>query len=136
MFDTVCYFFYPESKATALSDRPALTYGEVGVLVGRGPQVMKRYFENPEAMTKAIGEYGWIDTCDLGRINPATCDLRLTGRAKDTIVLSNGENVEPQLLEDAILGGSGVLVEQVGAKLQGKNEMSTQRGIMTNVLSR
>jgi long-chain acyl-CoA synthetase len=36
-----------------------------------------------------------------------------SGRAKDTIVLSNGENVEPQPLEDAILGGSGGLVELV-----------------------
>jgi long-subunit acyl-CoA synthetase (AMP-forming) len=51
----------------------------------------------------------------LGRINPATGDLILTGRAKDTIVLSNGENVEPQPLEDAILGGSGGLVEDIAA---------------------
>jgi long-chain acyl-CoA synthetase len=28
-------------------------------------------------------------------------DLVLTGRAKDTIVLSNGENIEPQPIEDA-----------------------------------
>jgi long-chain acyl-CoA synthetase len=34
---------------------------------------------------------GYFDTGDLGRINPATGDLILTGRAKDTIVLSNGE---------------------------------------------
>jgi long-chain acyl-CoA synthetase len=30
-------------------------------------------------------------------------DLVLTGRAKDVIVLSNGENIEPQPIEDAIL---------------------------------
>lgn len=36
---------------------------------------------------------------DLGRFNPITGDLIVTGRAKDTIVLSNGENVEPQPLE-------------------------------------
>lgn len=36
---------------------------------------------------------------DVGRFNPITGDLVVTGRAKDTIVLSNGENVEPQPLE-------------------------------------
>jgi long-subunit acyl-CoA synthetase (AMP-forming) len=62
---------------------------------------MKRYYKFPEAMTKAIGEYGWLDTVDLDRINPVTGDLIWTGRAKATILLSNGENVEPQPLEDA-----------------------------------
>jgi long-chain acyl-CoA synthetase len=47
----------------------------------------------------------------LGRINPVIGDLILTGRAKGTMVLRNGENVEQQPLEDAILGGSGGLVE-------------------------
>lgn len=73
---------------------------------------MKGYYKNPEATAKAIDQYGWYDTGDLGRVNPATGDLILTGRAKDTIVLSNGENIEPQPLEDAILGGSD-LIEQV-----------------------
>jgi long-chain acyl-CoA synthetase len=110
--DTEVRVVDPESKATALSDRPALSDGEVGVVIGRGPQVMKGYYKNPEATAKAIDEYGWFDTGDLGRINPGTGDLILTGRAKDTIVLSNGENIEPQPLEDAILGCSS-LVEQV-----------------------
>jgi long-chain acyl-CoA synthetase len=74
---------------------------------------MKGYYKNPEATAKAIDQYGWFDTGDLGRINPATGDLILTGRVKDTIVLSNGENIEPQPLEDAILGGTNGLVEQV-----------------------
>jgi long-subunit acyl-CoA synthetase (AMP-forming) len=52
-------------------------------------------------MTKVIGAYGWLDTVDLGRINPVTGNLIWTGRAKDTILLSNGENVEPHPLEDA-----------------------------------
>ncbi|KAG7337962.1 long-chain-fatty-acid-CoA ligase [Nitzschia inconspicua] len=111
--DTEVRVVDPESKATAFSDRPPLPDGEVGVVIGRGPQIMKGYYKNPEATAKAIDEYGWFDTGDLGRINPATGDLILTGRAKDTIVLSNGENIEPQPLEDAILGGTDGLVEQV-----------------------
>jgi long-chain acyl-CoA synthetase len=92
--------------------RQALPDGEVGVVIGRGPQVMKGYYKNPEATAKAIDKYGWFDTGDLGRINPATGDLVLTGRAKDTIVLSNGENIEPIPIEDAILGESD-LIDQI-----------------------
>ena len=93
-------------------ERVALPNGQAGVVIGRGPQVMKGYYKNPEATAKAIDRYGWFDTGDLGRINPLTGDLILTGRAKDTIVLSNGENIEPSPIEDAIMSDSN-LVEQV-----------------------
>lgn len=110
--DTEVRVVDPESKATPESDRKSLPNGEIGVVIGRGPQVMKGYYKNPEATAKAVDQYGWFDTGDLGRINPATGDLILTGRAKDTIVLSNGENIEPQPIENAVLIGS-TLVEQV-----------------------
>jgi long-chain acyl-CoA synthetase len=110
--DTEVRVVDPDSKATNLSDRPSLPIGEVGVVIGRGPQVMKGYYKNPEATAKAIDQYGWFDTGDLGRINPATGDLILTGRVKDTIVLSNGENIEPQPIEDAVLGANDI-IEQV-----------------------
>lgn len=63
------------------------------------------------------------DTGDLGRINPATGDIIITGRAKDTIVLSNGENVEPQPIEDAIIGTSA-LVDQAMIVGQDQNFLS------------
>jgi len=94
------------------SERPALPDGEIGVVVARGPQVMQGYYKNAEATSKAIDSFGWFDTGDLGKINPATSDLILTGRCKDTIVLSNGENIEPSPIEDAILSTSP-LIEQV-----------------------
>ena len=103
----------PEVKPENLKgERKALPDGDVGVVIARGPQIMKGYYKNPEATAKAIDKYGFFDTGDLGRVNPATGDLILTGRIKDTIVLSNGENIEPQPIEDAILGQS-VIVEQV-----------------------
>ena len=61
---------------------------------------MKGYYENPQATAKAIDSDGWFDTGDLGWISENN-DLVLTGRAKDTIVLTNGENIEPQPIEDA-----------------------------------
>jgi long-chain acyl-CoA synthetase len=102
----------PASAVNADAPRPSLPTGEAGLILAKGPQVMKGYYKNPEATAKAIDTFGWFDTGDLGRVNPATGDLILTGRAKDTIVLSNGENIEPVPLEDAILGSSAV-VDQV-----------------------
>ena len=109
--DTEIRVVDPEAKPDK-GERESLSDGIPGVVVGRGPQVMKGYYKNPEATSKAIDKYGWFDTGDLGKINPQTGDLILTGRAKDTIVLSNGENIEPSPIEDAIMSDSS-LVEQV-----------------------
>ena len=112
-YDTEVRVVDPESKSTAQYDRPPLPDGEVGVVIGRGPQIMQGYYKNPKATEEAVDQWGWFDSGDLGRINPATGDLILTGRVKDTIVLSNGENIEPTPLEDAIMTGSNGLIEQV-----------------------
>jgi long-chain acyl-CoA synthetase len=79
-----------------------LPVGQKGLVTIRGPQVMQGYYRNPEATAKAIDAEGWFNSGDLGLVTPAN-DLLITGRAKDTIVLSNGENIEPQPIEDACL---------------------------------
>ncbi|MDJ0514776.1 MAG: long-chain fatty acid--CoA ligase [Trichodesmium sp. MO_231.B1] len=83
----------PESGKT-------LPPGKKGVVWARGPQIMVGYYQNPEATKKAIDSEGWFNTGDIGWMTPRN-DLVLTGRAKDTIVLTNGENIEPQPVEDA-----------------------------------
>jgi long-chain acyl-CoA synthetase len=80
--------------------RQVLPLGQQGLVLARGPQIMEGYHNNPEATAKAIDPDGWFDTGDLGWLTPQF-DLILTGRSKDTIVLSNGENIEPQPIEDA-----------------------------------
>lgn len=82
--------------------RQPLLQGERGIILARGPQIMQGYYQNPEATAQAIDSEGWFNTGDLGWLTPKN-DLIITGRAKDTIVLSNGENIEPQPLEDACL---------------------------------
>ncbi|WP_017654245.1 AMP-dependent synthetase/ligase [Fortiea contorta] len=79
-----------------------LPTGKRGLVLLKGPQIMQGYYQNPEATAKAIDAEGWFDSGDLGWVTPQN-DLVLTGRAKDTIVLSNGENIEPQPIEDACL---------------------------------
>jgi long-chain acyl-CoA synthetase len=82
--------------------RRSLPVGQQGLVLVRGSQVMKGYYNNPTATAKAIDPEGWFDTGDLGMITDHD-DLIITGRAKDTIVLTNGENIEPQPIEDACL---------------------------------
>lgn len=88
----------PETK----ENRPS---GDRGLVLAKGPQIMQGYFNKPEATAKAIDAEGWFDTGDLGYI-VGEGNLVLTGRAKDTIVLTNGENIEPQPIEDACLRSS------------------------------
>ncbi|MEO1673607.1 MAG: AMP-binding protein, partial [Cyanobacteria bacterium J06631_2] len=89
-----------EVKIVDPQTRQSLPQGERGLVLLKGSPVMKGYYQNPEATAKAIDPEGWFDSGDLGWLTPHG-DLVLTGRAKDTIVLTNGENIEPQPIEDA-----------------------------------
>jgi long-chain acyl-CoA synthetase len=101
--DTSLRIVDPESRRT-------LAIGERGLVLARGPQVMAGYWGKPEATAKVLDGEGWFDTGDLGLLM-ADGTLVLTGRAKDTIVLSSGENIEPGPLEDAL--AALPMVEQV-----------------------
>jgi long-chain acyl-CoA synthetase len=91
-----------EIKIVDPETKQPLAPEERGLVMIRGPQVMQGYYKNPEATAKAIDPEGWFDSGDLGWLT-AENDLVITGRAKDTIVLTNGENIEPQPIEDACL---------------------------------
>ena len=72
--------------------------GEIHV---RGPQVMNGYFKEPELTATVLSEDGWFRTGDIGSVSWNGC-LRILGRCKATIVLSNGENVEPEPIESRL----------------------------------
>jgi long-chain acyl-CoA synthetase len=91
-----------EVKIVHPETRQPLPVGTRGLVLLKGPQIMQGYYQNPEATNKVIDPEGWFDSGDLGWVTPEN-DLVLTGRAKDTIVLTNGENIEPQPIEDACL---------------------------------
>jgi long-chain acyl-CoA synthetase len=71
--------------------------GEIHV---RGPQVMKGYYKSPDATEKVLRD-GWFNTGDIGIFTNNDC-LKIVGRSKDTIVLLNGENIEPIPIESKI----------------------------------
>ncbi len=83
---------------------------ECGIVLVRGPQVMKGYLGKPDESAKVLDVDGWFNTGDLGMLLKDG-SLVLTGRAKDTIVLSNGENIEPGPLEEALLASP--IIDQV-----------------------
>jgi long-chain acyl-CoA synthetase len=91
-----------EIKIVDIETRKPVSIGQKGLVLIRGPQVMQGYYRDPEATAKAIDPEGWFNSGDLGMLT-ANNDLTITGRAKDTIVLSNGENIEPTPIEDACL---------------------------------
>ncbi|MDR2619013.1 MAG: AMP-binding protein [Treponema sp.] len=82
-------------------DGAVLPPGRSGILYVRGAQVMKGYYKKPELTAAVLSGDGWLNTGDIAM---ATRDqeLRLTGRAKDTIVLRGGENVEPVPIENKL----------------------------------
>jgi long-chain acyl-CoA synthetase len=72
-----------------------------GELLVHAPSVMLGYWDDPEATRKAIGPDGSLRTGDLAEIRAGRIYIR--GRAKDVLVLSNGEKLPPQDVEFAIL---------------------------------
>ena len=99
-----------EFRIVDAETREPLGFRDCGVVLVRGPQVMAGYLRRPEATAKVLDGDGWFDTGDLGMLLPDG-SVVLTGRAKDTIVLSSGENIEPAPLEEELV--SSPLIEQV-----------------------
>lgn len=72
----------------------------VGEIYVRGKNVMKGYYNEPEA-TAAAFDGEWFKTGDFGRIDKDGF-LFIVGRIKNLIILSNGKNVSPEEIEDKI----------------------------------
>lgn len=93
MFGIECKIVDPETGA----DLPDNVDGE---FVARGYNIMKGYYNMPEATAAAIDEDGWLHTGDLARRTPEGY-YKITGRIKDMII-RGGENIYPKEIEDFI----------------------------------
>ena len=80
--------------------------GEPGELLIRGPQVMKGYWQRPEATADTFTADGWLKTGDVGVIDEDGF-LKLVDRKKDMILVS-GFNVYPNEVEDAVMRHPGI----------------------------
>jgi fatty-acyl-CoA synthase len=74
--------------------------GERGELCCRGYNVMKGYYNNPDATAAAIDADGWLHTGDEAS-QDADGFFRITGRIKD-VIIRGGENIAPKEIEDRL----------------------------------
>ena len=70
-----------------------------GELWIRGDNVFLGYYGDPEKTAEVLTDDGWLKTGDLARFDENGY-MYITGRIKNLIILSNGENVSPEGLEE------------------------------------
>jgi long-chain acyl-CoA synthetase len=88
-------------------DGEEVAVGERGELCVRGPQVMKGYWNRPEATKDTFTPDGeWLRTGDVAVIDEDGF-VKIVDRIKDLILVS-GFNVYPNEIEDVVAGHPGV----------------------------
>lgn len=91
----------PETELKVVDEEgKTLAVSESGELLIRGPQVMKGYWNNPEATAEAIDAEGWFKTGDYATID-ANGYVKIVDRKKDMIIVS-GFNVFPSEIEEVV----------------------------------
>ena len=99
---TIGQILVPGTEFKVVGERgKILPPGHNGILYIRGEQVMKGYCKKCELTAAVLSADGWLNTGDIA-MRTFDMELRITGRAKDTIVLRGGENVEPVPIENKL----------------------------------
>ena len=88
-----------------------LSAGNQGEVCCRGYNVMKGYYNNPDATAEAIDADGWLHSGDLGIMDDKGY-LAITGRHKDMII-RGGENIYPREIEEFLFQMEAVRDVQV-----------------------
>lgn len=86
-------------------DEVRVVDGEIQV---KGPSVMLGYYKKAEQTAEAFTEDGFLHTGDLGYIENG--HIYLVGRKKNLIILSNGENISPEEIENKFVD-DGIIKE-------------------------
>ena len=78
-----------------------------GEVVIRGHNVMKGYWNRPEATRAVLSDDGWLRTGDLARVDGDGA-FRIVGRSKE-LIIRDGRNVHPREVEDVLHGHPDVV---------------------------
>lgn len=90
-----------EIKIKDDQNREVVGYGKKGNLWIKSKQILTGYYKRPELNEVIFDKEGFFDTGDIMMVNHRG-ELMFAGRAKDTIALAGGENVEPIPIEDRL----------------------------------
>ena len=91
----------PETECKVVDDEGNdLPSGDAGELLIRGPQVMKGYWQRPEATAEVINQDGWFKSGDIA-VKAADGFIKIVDRKKDMINVS-GFKVYPNEVEDVL----------------------------------
>lgn len=75
---------------------------EDGEIRAKGPNIMRGYYKLPKETAAMFDEDGYFCTGDIGEYDPLTQCYTITDRKKEILILSNGKNVAPAPLENAL----------------------------------
>ena len=103
-FSDICKYSNGKLLGT---DEVRVVDGEIQV---KGPSVMLGYYKKPDRTAEAFTADGFLHTGDLGYIDGN--HVYLIGRKKNLIILSNGENISPEEIENCF-ADDGIVKEIV-----------------------
>lgn len=92
----------PDGKTCIQSGGRVISICDIRIVDGeiqvKSPSLMSGYYKKPKETAAVFTDDGYLKTGDLGRLTEDR-ELFITGRLKNVIILSNGENVSPEEIE-------------------------------------